>query len=205
MEGKGDSRCLGVGIFTRLDGNGTDSGRLYSELSAHVGKVKHNFSSDDLVDSIGTRAKYSLRGTYFGFHGGVGYIRKISDSAALDAYGKFIWTRKIGGNATVSTGETVHFGDVDSERILAGLTLSRTINTGIAVRLGGACSCELAGKADAAINGLSVEAPSLRGASAVFEIGLSGKWSGFKIDVSAHGYLGKRRGLDAFLSVKHTF
>ncbi|MDR1433302.1 MAG: glycosyltransferase [Puniceicoccales bacterium] len=205
VSGKGDSWCLGGGIFSRLDGNGSDSGHFYGEWSAHVGKIKHDFSSPDVVNAAGTEAEYSSDGIYFGAHGGGGYVYEISDGVHLDAYAKYIWTRKFGNDVTISTGETVKFKNADSSRLLSGLRLSRSINSTTIAYIGGACDYEFAGKANATVSGMNIDAPSLRGASAVAEIGISADWDNVSADIGVRGYLGKRRGLSAFLALKRTF
>ncbi|MDR2628969.1 MAG: autotransporter domain-containing protein, partial [Puniceicoccales bacterium] len=205
VDGKGDSRCLGGGVFARLDGNGSENGHFYGEGSAHGGKIKHDFSSDDMVDFMGTRTEYSSKSTYFGIHGGGGYIRKIGHGVLLDTYAKYVWARKNGKDIILSTGETVDFKNVDSKRLLSGLKLSRPIGSSTAAYIGGACHYEFDGKVNGSIAGLDIDTPSLRGASAMIELGISGNYNSFSFDLGTHGFLGKRRGIDAFFDIKRTF
>jgi hypothetical protein len=205
VKGRGDVRGLGGGIFARLDGNGSGNGHLYGEGSAHGGKIKHDFSTNDMADFRGVRAKYSSESTYFGFHGGGGYIYEIGNGIFLDAYAKYIWTQKNGKDVILSTGETVRLEDVNSKRLLSGLKLSRKTSSGTALYIGGACHYEFGGEVNGSINGLNIDASSLRGASAVMELGITGNWNSLSFDFGTHGYLGKRRGFDAFLDIKYMF
>jgi glycosyltransferase involved in cell wall biosynthesis len=205
VKGRGDSWCFGGGIFAHLDVNIWEKGHLYGEGSAHGGRIKHDFSTNDMADFLGVKAAYSLRSTYFGCHGGGGYIHEIGEGIFLDAYAKYIWTRKNGKDAPLSTGETVNLKDVDSKRLLSGLKLSRTLSPGTAMYIGGAYHYEFDGEANGSIAGMDIDAPSLHGASAMVELGITGNWNSFSFDLGTHGYLGKRGGFDAFLDIKWPF
>jgi hypothetical protein len=205
VSGSGDSRALGLGLSLRMDGNGSENGHFYGEGSVHGGRIKHDFSSSDIVNGMGVRASYSSTAAYYGVHGGIGYVLEVGDAVSLDAYGKYIWIRKAAKDVSISTGETVRFKNADSQRLLTGLRLSRRINPTVTVYMGGACSYELAGKIRAETGGLNIDAPSLRGASAIAEIGICKTWNSNVLSFAVHGYAGKRRGADASLSFERKF
>jgi hypothetical protein len=185
VNGKGDSWCLGGSIFARLDGNGSGNGHFYGEGSIHEGRIKHDFSTNDMADFLGVKAAYSSRNTYFGVHGGGGYIHEIGDGIFLDAYAKYIWARRNGKDALLSTGETVDFKNVDSKRLLSGLKLLRKISPDTAAHIGGACHYEFDGEVNGSIAGIDIDAPSIHGASAMVELGITGNWNGFSFDFDA--------------------
>jgi hypothetical protein len=39
----------------------------------------------------------------------------------------------------------------------------------------------------------------------MIELGVSGNYNSFSFDLGTHGFLGKRRGIDAFFDIKRTF
>jgi hypothetical protein len=205
VKGSGDTRSLGGGILGRIDGIESASGHFYGEGSAHGGRIKHDFLSNDIVDMRGIKAAYASTATYFGAHGGIGYIREVGDSASIDVYGKFIWVRRFGNSVTVSTGETVALKNSDSQRLLTGLRLLHTISNGATLFLGGACNYEFAGKVNATLEGMNLDSPSLRGASAIAEAGIRGDWDGNTLSLGISGYAGKRRGASAHFSFERMF
>jgi hypothetical protein len=205
VTGGGDTKGFGGGIFYRFDLHGSEKGHLYGEGTAHVGKVSYNFGSSDIADAAGRKATYSSESTYYGFHGSVGYMGAISDNAHWDLYGKYFLTHKKGKDATLSTGEKISFKDANSQRAVAGLKLARFVGNTTKVYLGGAYSYEFAGKINAQIQSLDVEAPSLRGSTEILEVGIANRWNDNFIDLAIQGYVGKRSGVSATIYLEHSF
>ena len=71
------------------------------------------------------------------------------------------------------------------------------------VNIGTAWEHEFSGDTCATTNGLSIDAPSLRGGTGVGEVGIA--WNpaarGFHVDFGIQGYTGKREGLTTSLNV----
>ena len=140
----------------------------------------------------GVAASYSLSSNYHGAHAGLGYVFKLSESANLDLYGRYFWTRQEGGTAALSTGEAVRFEDADSSRGKAGARVSARLGDAVSVFTGAAWERKMDGEARAFINDLPIEAPSSKGDTAVGKLGFSIKpGSGPLKPGSGHG--GARR------------
>jgi hypothetical protein len=205
VTGSGDTKGFGGGIFCRLDFNGSEKGHFYGEGTAHIGKINYSFGSSDMVDAAGRKASYSSEDPYYGLHGSLGYIGKISDNAHWDLYGKCLLMHKEGKISTLSTGEKIVFKDASSQRVIAGLKLARFVSDTTKIYVGGAHSYEFAGKINAQIQGLDVETPSLRGSTEILEVGIANKWSDNFVDFAIQGYAGKRSGISAAIYLEHSF
>ncbi|MDR0702322.1 MAG: autotransporter domain-containing protein, partial [Azoarcus sp.] len=118
IKGGGDTTYLGGGLLLRFDQAGGPGGHVYGEASLRAGKAETDFSSRDLNTGFDTTSGY------FGLHLGTGYLWRMSDSANLDLYVKYLWSHQEGDKVTLSSGDPVAFGDVDSHRARLGARLA---------------------------------------------------------------------------------
>jgi outer membrane autotransporter protein len=197
VRGRGDSRYAGGGALAHY---ATDSG-YYAEASLRAGRLKTRFSSADLQDYLGRRARYDLAAPYYGAHVGAGYLLTWREGT-LDLYGKYFWMRRQGERATLSTGDDLRFEAGQSERLRAGLRLSQPLTSIWKSYAGLAYEHEFDGKARAATRtharAYAIDAPRLRGDSGMIEIGLSaqqGKGAPLSFDLGLQGYTGRRKGV----------
>jgi outer membrane autotransporter protein len=201
INGSGDTEYVGGGILTRLDFAQSDSGFTYAEFSARVGRVSVDFASADL----GPLYRYDLDSTYYGLHLGVGHVFNITDSTTLDLYGKWLFTHQ-GGKDAIIDGDRVHFDDVNSHRLRAGIKVATEINEWVKPYFGAAYEHELDGKAEATVEGHRVDVPELKGGSGIGELGLSiSAAEQITLDIGVQGYVGTRRGISGSLSFTYNF
>jgi outer membrane autotransporter protein len=168
--------------------------------------VENEYWSDDLI--AGLKVSYETRAPYFGLHVGAGYIFKLGDSTVVDLYGKYFWNHQIAADATLTTGDLVSFGAVNSHRVKVGARFVFTLNEYLSPYVGAAFEQEFAGTAKANTNGLAIDAPSIKGGSGMGELGIKftpGESSPFGLDLGLQGYTGKRQGLTGSLRLSFDF
>ena len=86
--------------------------------------------------------------------------------------------------------------------------MNHTFSERVASYVGAAWEHEFGGKARATTYSYDVPAPSLKGDTGIFELGMSFKPaadSGLSFDLAAQGYTGIRSGIGGSLQVKYTF
>jgi len=199
--GNGSTDHIGGGLLGRW--NSTNTG-FYTEGSLRAGCVKTRFDSD-LFDSIGTAAGFRSSSPYYGLHVGSGYLWNTSCRTTFDLYSKYFWTRQDGNLVTLSTGEQIEFGNVDSHRLRVGGRSNYAMTERINTYFGAAWEYEFDGRARATTNGLGIDAPSLRGNTGLGEVGLSLNRTPIMplaLDFGVQGYVGKREGIAANLQVR---
>ena len=208
VHGDGDIYHIGGGILGRMDFINTGPGRVYAEASGRAGGVHNEYGSSDLRDASNRTAEYDTTSAYYGFHLGTGYVWNITESASLDLYGKYFWTRQEGAGVTLSTGDPVKFKDTDSSRLRFGGRFALAVNEYVSPYIGAAWEYEFTGKARATTNGYDIDAPSLRGDTGIGELGLTFKPSQslpLSFDFGVQGYVGKREGVTGNLQARLEF
>jgi hypothetical protein len=206
VKGSGDSDYLGGGLLGRMDFSGSDSGHLYAEASARLGRVKTDFSSSDL--SVSQNTSYDASSAYYGLHLGTGYVWSVTDAASLDFYGKYFWTHQNGDSVKLNAAERARFDDVDSHRARLGTRFSYAVNEQFIPYAGAAWDYEFDGKARATTGGASIQAPDLKGSTGIGELGFVVKPSAelpLYLDLGVQGYVGQREGVTGSLQLKFEF
>lgn len=207
VKGDGESRYYGGGLMARFDLATSPLAGLYAEGSFRAGRIKSDWDSGDLRDALGRKADYDTSASYYGAHAGLGYIWDMTEAASLDVYGKYFWTHQ-GGDSVDILGDPYRFDATDSQRIRLGARFAYAVSDRVAPYVGAAWEHEFDGKARATAYGFDVPAPSLKGDTGVFELGLSMKPvpdSGFSFDLGMQGYTGMREGVSGSLQVKWAF
>ncbi|MDR2199766.1 MAG: autotransporter domain-containing protein [Deltaproteobacteria bacterium] len=204
----GDTDYRGGGVLVRLDFSDNGDRNLYGEFSIRMGRTSNSYTSHDLQDSSGRRAAFDSSSMYYGFHLGAGYLRDITETTSVDIYGRYFWTKVDDDAVTLSTGERVDFGHVNSSRIRLGMKISHEINSHLAAYAGAAFEHEFEGEAGAMTNGFYIPQPKLKGSMAIGELGLSLRPAldgRFSIDLGVQGHIGKRQGVAGSLNFKFSF
>jgi outer membrane autotransporter protein len=207
VRGDGDSHYYGGGLLARFDLTTSFLSGLYTEGSFRLGHMENQWKSHDLMDAAGRRASYDTSASYYGAHFGLGYILPLGESTSLDLYGKYSWTRQDGDTASV-VGDPFSFDEITSQRLRLGGKVNHTFSERVVSYVGAAWEHEFDGKARATTYGYDVPAPSLKGDTGIFELGMSFKPaadSGLSFDLAAQGYTGIRSGIGGSLQVKYTF
>ncbi len=208
VNGDGDTDSLGGGLLGRMDFAPIGPGRFHAEASARIGTVHNDYNGGDLTDSMGRKATFASSSLYYGVHFGTGYLWDITEAASLDLSAKYFWTRQKGDAVTLSTGDPVEFQDADSHRLRLGARFAYAVNEFVSPYIGAAYEHEFDGKAQARTYGYSIDAPSLRGATGIGEIGLTLKPSRttpLSFDVGVQSYTGKREGVTGSVQAKFEF
>ncbi len=199
VDGKGDTDYVGGGILARFDCPGGG----YLEASARLGRAKADFSSSDL----GQHASYDSSSLYWGAHGGLGYVWRIDDKASLDMYAKYIFTRQESDSVTI-LGDDIDFAAADSQRARVGARFGYAVTERVIPYLGVAYEYEFDGDIAAKAYGHSLDEPSLKGGSGVFDVGLAVRPVSdgeFVFELGAQGYVGTREGVTGSLQMRYDF
>jgi hypothetical protein len=205
VKGNGDTRYDGGGVLGRFD---AENG-LYAEGSLRAGRLKNDFSSD-LADDLGVRAGYDSRSRYVGAHLGLGYTWKATGPTRADVYGKYFWTRQSGDKVRLDTsaGDRIEFDAVNSQRVRLGGRVTWDLSEQTEFFAGAAWEHEFDGVARAKAYGRSIKAPSMKGDSALGEIGFTARPSAtspLSLEVTVQAYDGDRQGASGGLNLKYMF
>ncbi|GHU14905.1 membrane protein [Betaproteobacteria bacterium] len=206
VHGKGDTKYTGAGILARFALNETP---LYFDASIRSGKVKTDFSGN-LFDTFGRAAAYDAKSTYVSAHVGLGYVITLTEQSKLDVYGQYLWSHQNGDTVKLTTGETVKFEDVDSQRTRLGAKWHHALNAKTTAYVGAAWEHEYDGKAKASTNGFAIDAPKLKGDTGLLEAGLTltptaANKQGWSLDLGVQGYAGKREGVTGSVRARYRF
>lgn len=195
VDGDGDTSYTGLGLLGHFD-----LGKFYFGFSGRVGEIKNDFKSRDL-GIIGTNTSYSTDCLYYGVNFGSGFIFKLAEKMKLDTYGNYSFIHQKSDDTKLSSGDTLKFDAVNSQRVRVGARGSYAAGKFFAPYLAANFEYEFEGVSNAEIHGVSIDSPSLEGATGVGEIGISGKTRHFAADLGVRGYAGRREGFDAMLKL----
>ncbi len=207
VRGRGNSHSYGGGLIGRFDFAATETGHAHAEATIRLGTVHNDFHSADLM-SGGVAAGYEASSFYAGASAALGYAWTLGPATTLDVGGRYLWSRLDGDSVRLTTGETVDFDAVTSQRTRLGARLSHTLTGGWTPFAGAAWEHEFDGEAKATTHGLALDAPSLRGDTGIFEAGLTLKPSSdlpLALDLGLQGFVGRREGMAGGLRAKWTF
>ena len=82
------------------------TGISISKAAPH-GMLHNSFDGDALRDAYGRSAEFDTDTPYYNLHAGLGYLWNITEDHSLDIYGKYYWTRVLGTDETLNTGDHV--------------------------------------------------------------------------------------------------
>lgn len=187
--GNGTAQNYGLGFMARQDNNnGT-----YYEGSIRFGKTTSTYDSSNLW--VGHNVHYDNSANYWGIHAGVGKIQKLNDENSIDYYAKLFHTN-VGGSSVTVDGSTVDFSSSKSTRTLVGARFTHKTSDVRSIYAGLAWQQEYAGDAHATISGFETPSPSIKGASAMAELGVlvAPSQSPVSFDLGVKGWAGKQQG-----------
>ncbi|GHT85327.1 hypothetical protein AGMMS49960_14030 [Betaproteobacteria bacterium] len=138
---------------------------------------------------------------------GADYVLNLTAQSKLDLHAQYLWSHQDGDTVKLTTGETVKFKDVDSQRTRLGTKLHHALNQQTTAWFGAAWEHEYDGKAKASIYGYKLDAPKLKGDTALLELGLTltPATKGWSLDVGVQGYTGKREGVTGNVKAGYRF
>jgi outer membrane autotransporter protein len=182
---------------------------FYVDASARMGRAHTDFNSSDIKYNQ-WEADFDTASLYYGLHGGLGYILAMPGTGGkgtLDLSAKVLWTHQNSDSLTVYQ-DRVKFKGADSIRTRLGGRFAYEASDAISPYVGAYWEHEFDGKQRASVNGTSIDAPDLKGDTAMAEFGFSLRPSEtlpLTFDLGLQGYLGKREGVTGSIQIKWEF
>ena len=208
VDGSGNAWYMGGGLLASMDFKKTGDGHFYLEGSAHTGMLHNSFDGDALRDAYGRSAEFDTDTPYYNLHAGLGYLWNITEDHSLDIYGKYYWTRVLGTDETLNTGDHVDFDDITSSRTRLGARYAYQATEHVSAYIGAAWEHEFEGVSDSSVFGYGIDSPKIRGDSGRGEIGLRFTPTDdlpLTVDLGVQGYAGTKEGVTGSLFVQYEF
>ena len=194
--GNGKTSYLGAGVMAKLETKANN----WIDGSLRVGRTKSDYTGLD--------TGYDTTSTYYAMHVGVGKDFHVREGDTVSAYVRYSYAHTAGTSAHLSSGETLDFDAVNSHRLRIGTRYTHGATTLSQFYAGLAWEYEFDGDARATSQGDSAPSPSLKGSSALLELGYRfapKADSRMSYDLNLTGWQGKRQGITGGLSVKWAF
>ena len=208
VDGSGNAWYMGGGLLASMDFKKTGDGHFYLEGSAHTGMLHNSFDGDALRDAFGRSAEFDTDTPYYNLHAGLGYLWNFAEDHFLDIYGKYYWTRVLGTDETLNTGDHVDFDDITSSRTRLGARYAYQATEHVSAYIGAAWEHEFEGVSDSSVFGYGIDSPKIRGDSGRGEIGLRFTPTDdlpLTVDLGVQGYAGTKEGVTGSLFVQYEF
>nr|WP_315410625.1 autotransporter outer membrane beta-barrel domain-containing protein [uncultured Selenomonas sp.] len=201
--GSGKLSYLGAGVFARME---KEDG-LWLQGALHAGRAKSDYTGSI---SAGTVSNYDSSDTYVAAELSVGKTMKLKGGDKLDASLRYLWSHQNGGDVAIRTGkynDVYDFAAVNSHRLRLGARYSHKESEGNELYAGLFWEYEFSGKVCASFMGYEAPSPSLRGGSALLELGwrFQPKDSRVSYDLNLSGWQGKREGVTGSARVNWAF
>ncbi|CZE48801.1 autotransporter outer membrane beta-barrel domain-containing protein [Campylobacter geochelonis] len=197
--GNGENKYYGGGVLFDLE-LGND---FYLDGSLRAGKVQLDYKSDDFMG----RAEFKLKRNYIGGHIGGGKVFLLNSLSSVDVYTRVLYSRIFSKNQNIR-GDEFYFDDINSIRLKTGIRYTYKTDENINIYGGAAYEYEFSANAKGASLGYdySVDEASLKGASAMFELGSNiFNQNGFDININLKSYIGQKTGVSGGLKVEYKF
>lgn len=204
-EADADHDYYGVGAAMRYDFQSP----FYLDGAVRLGQISTEFDG-----SYGTgTAKYDADGLYATAHIGAGYVFDLTPNVKLDAYGRYLLSYVEGDDVTLESDAKERFSmdDTTTHAVRLGARLEGAFQT-FDWYAGLAYEHVFDGKAEGELKfagaTAALDAPSLKGDSAIVDLGFTmkpeanGPWT---IGVGLKGYAGDRRDGTGSVNVLYTF
>ena len=208
VDGSGNAWYMGGGLLASMDFKKTGDGHFYLEGSAHTGMLHNSFDGDALRDAYGRSAEFDTDTPYYNLHAGLGYLWNFAEDHSLDIYGKYYWTRVLGTDETLNTGDHVDFDDITSSRTRLGARYAYQATEHVSTYIGAAWEHEFESVSDSSVFGYGIDSPKIRGDSGRGEMGLRFTPTDdlpLTVDLGVQGYAGKKEGVTGSLFVQYEF
>jgi len=201
--GSGKLSYLGVGVIAKQ----TQKSGLWIEGAVQGGRSKSDYAGS--IDARNTTT-YDSSTPYFGAQIGIGKDVRMKEGEKLTGYARYFFTHTGGSNTDLVTrgkSETYTFDGVNSNRVRLGMKYSHRDSADSEVYAGLAWEYELSGKASASYRGFETPSPSLRGGSAMLELGyrFAPKDSRLSYQLHLTGWQGKREGMTGGAQLNYAF
>lgn len=191
--GSGKTSFFGAGMMARFE-----TGDNWVDGSLRIGRTKSDYTG---------LATYDTTSTYYGVQVGAGKDFHVNETDTVGAYVRYAYSHTAGTSAHLSSGETYDFDAVNSHRLRIGTRYTHGMADFAQFYAGLAWEYEFDGDARATSQGDSAPSPSLKGNSALLELGyrFAPQGSRMSYDLNLTGWQGKRQGITGGASVKWAF
>ena len=206
FDSEGNASYYGVGALGKLYLNETAMQGLYAEGSFRIGMLNYSWESDGWRVN-GSDVDYSSESPYMAAHGGIGWMKSLTDSVDLDIYAKYLWSHVSGDDGSIS-GSRVNFDAMDSNRLRGGARLSFKGSEAFSWYLGAAYERQFNGRSASDVYGHDTPSASLKGDTAMVEAGLQlkpSKEGPVSFLLGAPGYAGTREGVSGTFQIRYEF
>ena len=192
--GSGKTGFLGAGVMAKIE----TKAHSWIDGSLRIGRTKSDYTG---------LANYDTTSTYYGVQVGAGKDVHVSENDTVGAYVRYAYAHTAGTSAHLSSGETFDFDAVNSHRLRIGTRYTHGATALSQFYAGLAWEYEFDGDARAISQGDSAPSPSLKGGSALLELGyrFAPQGSRMSYDLNLSGWQGKRKGITGGVSVKWAF
>ena len=192
--GSGKTNYLGAGVMAKIE----TKAHNWVDSSLRIGRTKSDYTG---------LANYDTTSTYYGVQVGVGKDFHVRENDTVGAYVRYAYAHTAGTSAHLSSGETFDFDAVNSHRLRVGTRYTHSATALSQLYAGLAWEYEFDGDARATSQGDSAPSPSLKGGSALLELGyrFAPQGSRMSYDLNLNGWQGKRKGVTGGVSVKWAF
>ncbi len=205
-DGDGDHDYYGVGAALRYEFESP----FYLDGSVRVGAASTGFDGR-YADA---NARYDANGVYGSMHVGAGYVFGLTETVALDLYGRYILGYLEGDTVDLGTpdGEKFEMDDTFTHAFRVGARFTGIIGDTVGWRFGVAYEHVADGDAesDVIVSGTraALDVPSLEGNTGIVEAGLTMRPDGsspWSANIGIKGYVGDREGVSGNATVLYTF
>lgn len=205
-DGDGDHDYYGVGAALRYEFESP----FYLDGSVRVGATSTEFDGR-YADA---NARYDANGVYGSMHVGAGYMFGLTETVALDLYGRYILGYLEGDTVDLGTpdGEKFDMDDTFTHAFRVGARFTGIIGDTVGWRFGVAYEHVADGDAesDVIVSGTraALDVPSLEGNTGIVEAGLTMRPDGsspWSANIGIKGYVGDREGVSGNATVLYTF
>ena len=206
FDSEGNASYYGAGALGKLYLNETAMQGLYAEGSFRIGMLNYSWDTDGWRVN-GSDVDYSSESPYMAAHGGIGWMKSLTDSVDLDIYAKYLWSHVSGDDDSIS-GSHVNFDAMDSNRLRGGARLSFKGSDTFSWYLGAAYERQFNGRSASDVYGYDTPSASLKGDTAMVEAGLQLKPSKdvpVTFMLGASGYAGTREGVRGTFQIRYEF
>ncbi len=200
--GSGEHDYYGVGVAVKHQFDNP----FYLDGSVRLGIAKTGFDGR----YAGDKAHYSSDMFYTSAHIGDGYVFNIADKVNMDLYGRYTitWMEDDTVKLHDKANTKLHMDSTTTHALRGGFRFTGDVVQTVKWKAGLAYEHIFNGDADAKINGIALDTPTLEGDTGIGELGLSIKPSAnspWTFDVTAKGYIGDREGYSGNIRALYAF
>lgn len=205
LRGSGQNHALGGALLSHWQ----NPQGWHADAELRMGRVDYRYRGTLGNRFMPTAARYEDDALYMGAIIGGGREYRLSESGnSLDLYARYYYSHLGASNARLNTGEGIRFSGVNSHRSLLGARYNYRTDEGNTLYCGAAWMHEFDSDTRGRVAGFDAPTPSLKGSSAMLELGARLKpfeTDRVMLDVNLRGWGGTQRGVSAGAGISVRF